>query len=112
MKYGEKGTHNPIMAVWDDGSGSLKVEKNIGFTKQDCIKWMKSKVKCESVDFMRLVVTLSGSIKEVYNLKEDAAVIIDEAAPKTRRRKKAVEAPVELPFDTTVDVAVEAQLEG
>ena len=41
-RYGTKESHNPIMALCMDGKSVVAVEQNIGFTKADCHKYMKT----------------------------------------------------------------------
>jgi hypothetical protein len=71
-KYGEKDTHNPIIAIemidekWlakPDGPETAAVE--VGHTKQDCLNWMKGKTG--SFLFARRVCRLKG--EEVTMIK-------------------------------------------
>lgn len=69
-KYGDKSSHNPILAVRRAEGGTFMVDE-IGYTRQDCIDWIKRTKATESeVVFARRLFALKADIIEVVKVKE------------------------------------------
>ena len=78
----EAKRHNPIFAHKQNGNGSMDGLGEVGYTKQDCIKWMRKTKQTGVVSFMRKVVVLKGELESdpTHKVKE---VPSDDGGQKT-----------------------------